>query len=679
MALQSAQDGSLDVFQATVDCQSISWQQRNVTFRRTAGGVFVTDYLTLTLATSGTLDGTVPIDVTLQRGSTGPSQVATLTKQGELWISGDGALTLTFVESSSSDGVRGITATVTSSVLGVTGYVVEAIAGTAPVGSSGSTYSSSSVSGAGNSNDRGGPIGQLHPAYVTVVSSDIDESVTSLVIEVEGPQAIIDWSGFKLPTKTGDRKLASKNGKRYLATANGAEPETLIFVNNDSIPAGDEKPPEPTPPDPNEDPGENGPAAYLKGYIAGAVGGGAALVSSNLEVVATVNEWMNLPENLLLSWASDEAANRAMDTIAGGVETASVVADVAKNVAKNVAVLLQKVKADKDAFYRAMFNHDRRERDRILGEYAIYADIAGEFIGELSDEYELLDDYHKGVVAGRIFFEVALIIAPLLKGAQVAEGANAAKLGSVSRIGTLRTLIRRLGNVKWAKDFKLNIQGALSRACDRLRLFVDGAKRMGWVSRGKYGRDGEQIYTLSYWAMKKDGLSPVQAVAFAEKDYPLLNPKALSAAYLDAIVEQTGVNYVVRADGARIVEYSPETNNTYFWSGLGRGGALKAKTIVEQRGGKTLEMLNDDKNISDTIPEWKKDVPARKLVWDGLSEQLAKEATGKVRVVLGVENPDSTWMRVELRALKENPRVTGIWRVNPETGEETLYWSPGVP
>ncbi len=553
--LQAAKDGTAESFPAVIDCPTITWHERSVLFRRASDGHFVTDYLSLSLVTSGVLDGTSPISATIKRGISGPVQTADLTKQGSLWQSSDGSLRMTIAESASVNGIRGITAIITSTLLNVSEHVVQATVGPTPS----STYDSSLVSAPSGSDDRESPQSALHAGFVIVAHNDSKEIVTSLVYELEGPPEIISNGAFRTPTRSGNRKLAQKSGKYYIATEDGSEPETLLFVNKDSIPGEDKKPPETTTPDPKKEAEENGPLAYAKGFGAGAVGGGSALVTGTFQLIAVATDVYfqvsNFGTNCVLSWVDPAAGARAQETFDGGVE----VIETASAVTKAVATLVVKLNTNEISLLRSLWSSTpdvHNNAETILGEYAIYADIAGQFLAELSDDYEKLDDYHKGVVAGRIFFETALIVVPMLKAAQLGEAANivrGSQLGGVSRFTALNALIERMRTVKWVKDFKVDLSGAIARATAKVKIFLDEENSLGWVRH--YGRDGERIYTLLYRLKINNGLSKITNLKAIEQLFPALNRKALSAAMIDAMIEEKSLSLsevYIRQDGVKI-------------------------------------------------------------------------------------------------------------------------------
>nr|WP_279308033.1 RHS repeat-associated core domain-containing protein [Niveispirillum sp. BGYR6] len=123
---------------------------------------------------------------------------------------------------------------------------------------------------------------------------------------------------------------------------------------------------------------------------------------------------------------------------------------------------------------------------------------------------------------------------------------------------------------------------------------------------------------------------------------------------------------------ARDVFSSPK-DEAYFWSGLGHGGDAIAAKVATSKGGTTLEMLAASKGVD--MPKWDGSPGATKA-WQNASAAYAEGASGKVRAVLGDNlRPGNIWETFELPALKNNPTVTQISRVHPNTEIETIIWS----
>lgn len=75
------------------------------------------------------------------------------------------------------------------------------------------------------------------------------------------------------------------------------------------------------------------------------------------------------------------------------------------------------------------------------------------------------------------------------------------------------------------------------------------------------------------------------------------------------------------------------------------------------------------------MPRWDKNNPASVKAWQDASSAYAQGAKGRVRAVVGEElRAENIWETKELPALKANPNVTEIVRIDPATGKETVIF-----
>ncbi|MDR0587900.1 MAG: hypothetical protein LBG61_02845 [Burkholderiales bacterium] len=119
--------------------------------------------------------------------------------------------------------------------------------------------------------------------------------------------------------------------------------------------------------------------------------------------------------------------------------------------------------------------------------------------------------------------------------------------------------------------------------------------------------------------------------------------------------------------------FATEKDKAFFWSGMGMDGAKAAESLAKQKGGTTLEMVIENRGIN--LPKFNPDSPATIEAWKEASRLYAEGASGEVRAVLGNNvKPTSIWNTQELPALKANPKVTEIFKVDPKTGVETLIY-----
>ena len=129
--------------------------------------------------------------------------------------------------------------------------------------------------------------------------------------------------------------------------------------------------------------------------------------------------------------------------------------------------------------------------------------------------------------------------------------------------------------------------------------------------------------------------------------------------------------------GASRVVTNP--NEAVFWSGRtdGVGGINAAKMIADQNKGRTLEQLIETRKID--MPVYDPTVPSSVQAWQSISTELAKNASGDVRAVLGSQvRPQSIWELFELPALINNPAVHKVIGIDPKTGSEKIIFQRGV-
>ena len=122
-----------------------------------------------------------------------------------------------------------------------------------------------------------------------------------------------------------------------------------------------------------------------------------------------------------------------------------------------------------------------------------------------------------------------------------------------------------------------------------------------------------------------------------------------------------------------MLKTDPDT--AFFWSGRtnGIGGADRASEIAKTKGGVTLESTIFDKNIK--MPEWDFNNLDSIKAWEDASAEYAKQVSGEIRAVVGKElREGNIWENVELPRLKQNPNVSKITIIDPETGIEKIIF-----
>lgn len=111
-----------------------------------------------------------------------------------------------------------------------------------------------------------------------------------------------------------------------------------------------------------------------------------------------------------------------------------------------------------------------------------------------------------------------------------------------------------------------------------------------------------------------------------------------------------------------------EPNTAFFWSGRtnGVGGMDVAADIAKARGGTTLEMLLEKQNVG--MPAWDASNPTVVNEWGQMSKAYAEGTSGVVRGVIGQElRPGNVWETYEKQTLMDNPSVTAIETIDPQT------------
>ena len=127
---------------------------------------------------------------------------------------------------------------------------------------------------------------------------------------------------------------------------------------------------------------------------------------------------------------------------------------------------------------------------------------------------------------------------------------------------------------------------------------------------------------------------------------------------------------------AQTLSFSTAPGQAYFWSAMGRGGDQVAAEIAMQRGGTTLEQLVQTRGID--LPVWDAENPASINAWGNASRSYAEGASGDVHVILGNSpRPGNTWETVELPALRSNPNVTRVIKIDPASGQESVIFERG--
>ena len=121
--------------------------------------------------------------------------------------------------------------------------------------------------------------------------------------------------------------------------------------------------------------------------------------------------------------------------------------------------------------------------------------------------------------------------------------------------------------------------------------------------------------------------------------------------------------------------YKTEPNTAYFWSGRTSDGVGVgpqgndvgiAAQLAHERGGVTLESVMRERGVLQ--PEWDADNPAVAQWWADHSAAYANNAHGEIHAVIGSSlRPGNIWENVELPRLMDNPAVSRITTIDPES------------
>ena len=75
------------------------------------------------------------------------------------------------------------------------------------------------------------------------------------------------------------------------------------------------------------------------------------------------------------------------------------------------------------------------------------------------------------------------------------------------------------------------------------------------------------------------------------------------------------------------------------------------------------------------MPKWDFDVPESIKAWEDTSAAYAKQVSGDVRAIVGPKlRPENIWENVELPRLMQNPNVSKITTIDPDTMAETVIF-----
>lgn len=129
---------------------------------------------------------------------------------------------------------------------------------------------------------------------------------------------------------------------------------------------------------------------------------------------------------------------------------------------------------------------------------------------------------------------------------------------------------------------------------------------------------------------------------------------------------------------------STDPNQAYYWSGrnsdgigVGPDDSGIAELIAHGSGGVTLEMALEANGV-DPLPVWNRHDPVSVQFWEDASAAYAENAHGEVTAIIGTNlRPGNIWQTVEIPRLMENPEITRILQIDPDTGQSITIFERG--
>lgn len=117
-----------------------------------------------------------------------------------------------------------------------------------------------------------------------------------------------------------------------------------------------------------------------------------------------------------------------------------------------------------------------------------------------------------------------------------------------------------------------------------------------------------------------------------------------------------------------------DPNEAYYWSGrdsngvgVGPDGSRIAERLAAEANATTLKMLLERKGMV-PVPGWDVAEPETIRFWDEAAKAYAENACGTVTAIVGCDvRPDNIWQRVEVPRLTNNPKVTEIIQIDPDS------------
>ena len=444
-SLRDAVAGSINSFIATIDCSTITRQERQVIFRRTTGNRFVTDYYRLQLSAPSGFNGLGPISASVSRGANGLPLTKSLSLVNGQWKAADASLTIGIVTSSSADGIRGITASVTCPSFGLVNFPIQATAG-----SGGSDYSSDGLQPIDMESNTDG---SLYADYPDVEWQDDAERFQALALEVEGPAPLLNNPDFRIQVRSGDRKVITQDGKTYLANDIGGERDTLVLLPRHESPVDSL-----TDFFDSVEEGALASGEFLAGFVVGFTGGGADLISTTGQLIG--NAFIHVGASLWYYFPNTDTGKFARQIVQKNVET---VYKATSAVADSLSKIVQAYFSRRAEIEVALITGDRAKLVEIVGEYADLLEFGSEIMADILDVYAGQPPYEQGKMFGGAIFEIASFIIP---------AAKAGSLANIAKATAMASIIEKIRAAAWFAKMPEAGKAKVIGALDKLSAFV---------------------------------------------------------------------------------------------------------------------------------------------------------------------------------------------------------------
>ena len=205
------------------------------------------------------------------------------------------------------------------------------------------------------------------------------------------------------------------------------------------------------------------------------------------------------------------------------------------------------------------------------------------------------------------------------------------------------------------------------------------------AGRYKESELGELIRNANGYIKKALGVIQTKIDEFAQKMFRkgniTLDVKLLEETSSNSKKTIKFVNGQITGEITNALKTEPGT--AFFWSGCAKvdpssgkllvSGDEVAAEIANKCGGTTLETQIKVNNIE--MPKWDFDVPESIKAWEDTSAAYAKQVSGDVRAIVGKKlRPENIWENVELPRLMQNPNVSKITTIDPDTMAETVIF-----